>query len=551
VYRDQEFSADMRSRPVKRIADVRLLTSHQFPEDAGPLAHPVQPQSYREINNFYTATVYEKGAELVRMLAIFLGPARFRAGMDAYFRDNDGRAATVDDFLSAFAAASPIDLDTFKLWYSQAGTPELILRGKHDPAAATCTLIVEQVIPPTPEQTKKAPMPIPLRIGLISRGGEELPLMPDNGARLDGDVLHITETKHVVTFGGVAERPVMSVLRGFSAPVRLTFNRDPAELIFLMRHDSDPFSRWRAAQDHANHTLVAATAAVRVGDRPKVDEGFLLALAETAEDDGLDRAFRAQMLMLPSEADIAREIGRGIDTDAIAAARQTLRQKAAEIIGPRLLALHGGLAERGRYRPDAADAGRRALRNTALDLATANADGAAIEIACEQYDTADNMTDRLAALQTLAMLDIPQRQAALDDFYGRYKKNPLVIDKWLTLNAVSPFPSTLDTVIALTEHPAFSYQNPNRIRSLIGAFATGNQAQFNRRDGAGYDFIADAVLRLDRINPQVAARLLSSFRSWRALETPRRVKAKAALERILGTEKLSRDVADIAARCLQ
>ena len=551
VYRDQEFTADMRSRPVKRIADVRLLTSHQFPEDAGPLAHPVQPQSYREINNFYTATVYEKGAELVRMLATFLGAERFRAGMDAYFLENDGRAATVDDFLAAFEGFADIDLGQFRKWYEQAGTPELTVHCSHDPAAATLTLIIEQATPPTPGQGDKHPVPIPLRLGLISASGEDLPLLPDNGARLGGDVLHITERKHVVRFANIPEKPVVSLLRGFSAPVRLSFEREAGESIFLMRHDSDPFNRWRAAQDHANRILKRATAAWRAGERAGFDDEFLGALAEIAEDEELDHAFRAQMLTLPSEADIAREIGHDIDTDAIAAARRALLERAAGLIGGQLVALHERLATGEGYRPDAEQAGRRALRNAALDLAASNGDAAVLDLVVEKYLGADNMTDRLAALQTISTHDPERRLQMLDDFFHRYRNNPLVIDKWLTLHAIAPFPDTLDRVIELTRHEAFSFANPNRVRALIGAFATGNQAQFNRRDGAGFDFVAENVLRIDKTNPQLAARLLSCFRSWRALEERRRQKARAALQRVVEAEGISRDVADIARRCTQ
>ena len=551
VYRDQEFSADMRSRPVKRIADVRMLMSYQFPEDAGPLAHPVRPQSYREINNFYTATVYEKGAEVVRMLRLVLGEAGFARGIERYFERNDGRAATVEDFLDAFAAATATDLGQFKLWYEQAGTPEVLIRGSYDAAAKRYTLVIEQVVPPTPGQAAKQPMHIPLRVGLVAQDGTDLPLNGDNGAHIEGDVLHVTEQKHSVVFANVAEKPVLSVLRGFSAPVRLSINRDAAELLFLMRRDSDPFNRWRAAQDFAMKQFVEGTEAVRAGNAPVVMPNFFQILMETVGDEGLDAAFRAQVLQLPSEADVAREIGRDVDPEAIHQARKTIRTTAAGQIGAQLVALSESLPVASPFSPDAASAGRRALKNAALDLAAAGLGAEMTARVMAHFEAADNMTDRLAALQTLCALGLETRHAALDAFYRRYRSDPLVIDKWLTLQATVPLDDTLDTVIALTGHEAFSFSNPNRIRSLIGAFATGNQRQFNRADGAGYAFIGDMVLKIDATNPQVSARLLSSFRSWRALEPKRRGKALETLQRVAAKPGISRDLADIANRSLQ
>ncbi len=551
VYRDQEFSSDMRSRPVKRIADVRMLMAYQFPEDAGPLAHPVRPQSYKEINNFYTATVYEKGAEVIRMLRLAIGAEAFAAGMQRYFEVNDGRAATIEDFLDAFAKVSGEDLSQFRLWYEQAGTPELVLKGSYDAAAASYTLAIEQIVPPTPGQASKQPMHIPLRIGLVGSDGRDLPLHAKGGARVDGDVVHVCGARHLVQFSGVTERPVLSALREFSAPVRLTVTRDPAELLFLMRRDGDPFNRWRALQDYAMRLFIEGTRTIRDGGEPTIDKAFVDALGEIAEDEALDPAFRAQALQLPSEADIAREISQDVDPDAISAARRLVRSAAAARNRSRLLAWLARQTEPGEYAPDAAGAGGRSLRNTVRDLVAADGETGVIALVADRYRTAGNMTDRIAALQTLVLSGGTAAEDGLADFYERYRDEPLVIDKWLTLQAAAPFPAALDRVKALTEHPAFTFANPNRIRALIGAFASGNQSQFNRADGEGFRFVADMVLLLDGRNPQVASRLLSNFRSWRALETGRRDRAFAELQRVAGTATLSRDVRDIATRCLQ
>jgi aminopeptidase N len=550
VYRDQEFSADMRSRAVKRIADVRTLQARQFPEDAGPLAHPVRPEIYYEINNFYTPTVYEKGAEVVRMLKILLGDKGFRAGMDLYFDRHDGQAVTIEDFLAAFTDATGKDLAQFKLWYAQSGTPEIVARGNYDQRKKTYTLTVSQNCPPTPGQPVKAPMHIPVRFGLVGPNGEDLSIESARGAEIEGDVIHLTEASHTIVFSGVAARPVPSLLRGFSAPVRLSIDLAPEDLLFLTRTDSDPFNRWQAAQMLAIRDLVGRTTATARGQDMDIDRAFIEALGEVADDDGLEPAFRAQVLQLPGEADIAREIGRDVDPDAIAVARGRLRSAIADGIGARLAGLVDRLGSKEPFSTDASAAGRRALANTALDLMVANGDEAAVERVVTRFYTADNMTDRLGALSILTGSALAARFAALETFYERYRDDALVLDKWLALEAMVPAPATLDRVRALIDHPAFSISNPNRIRALVGSFASGNQTQFNRADGAGFDFLADFVIDLDRRNPQTAARLLVSFRSWRALEAKRRAHAEKALKRIAAVSELSADVRDIVARML-
>jgi aminopeptidase N len=550
VFRDQEFSADIRSRTVERIGDVRALRAHQFVEDAGPLAHPVRPEQYSEINNFYTPTVYEKGAEVIRMLKVLLGPDRFRRGMDLYFLRHDGRAATVEEFIACFAETSGMPLDQVMLWYSQAGTPELRASGTWDEASRTYRLTVAQAIPPTPGQPVKRPMTMPLVLGLVSPAGRDIDLVLESGQRVERGVLTLTAAAEAFVFKNVAERPVASLNRGFSAPVNLVSDHTEADLRFLAARDSDPFNRWQAVYTLAMRLLVASAASIRRGEAPREDPHLIAALAAAVADPALEPAFVAQTLTFPGESDIAREIGRDVDPDAVFAARQALRRTVAVSVGPGLRETYDRLATSGPYAPDPASAGRRALKNVCLDLLTAPGERSALGLAMQQYERADNMTDRMAALAALSLHDVPERAAALDDFYRRFQSDPLVIDKWFALQASIPEHGTLERVRALTEHKAFSFANPNRVRSLIGAFAQSNPTQFNRPDGAGYDFLVDVVRRLDPANPQVAARMLGSMKSWRTLEAGRRARAETALRRIAAVENLSRDVADIVGRCL-
>jgi aminopeptidase N len=549
VFRDQEFTADQRSRPVERIGDVRSLRSNQFVEDAGPLAHPVRPELYHEINNFYTSTVYDKGAEVVRMIKVLLGPELFRKGMDLYFTRHDGDAATVEEFVQCFADVSRRDFSQFMRWYSQAGTPEVVVTPQYDARAGTYRLDIAQKIPPTPNQPHKEPMVIPLAVGLVGKNGADLPLTVD-GSPLQRGVLELTRPSQSFVFTGVEERPVPSFNRGFSAPIKLSLPIESDDFRFLAAHDSDPFNRWQAAQTMAMSLLKQNVAALRAGAPARDDDGLMAALGAILADEKLEPAFIALTLVPPSEADIAREIGREVDPDAVFAARQKLRATVGERHASALANTYGRMATPGPYQPDAQSAGRRSLRNVCLDFLAVVAGRDAIARAIAQYQNADNMTDRMAALDTLSRLDRPERATALEDFYQRYADDPLVIDKWLALQATIPESRTLDRVRALTSHPAFSMANPNRVRALIGSFAHGNHTQFNRPDGAGYDFVADVVIELDPKNPQVAARLMGAFRSWRALETQRRGRAEATLRLVAVTAALSRDVTDIVARTL-
>jgi aminopeptidase N len=440
-------------------------------------------------------------------------------------------------------------MSQFMRWYSQAGTPEIKVAPHYDSAARSLRLEVVQVVPPTPGQPTKEPMTVPLALGLVGRDGDDLPLLLD-GRPLSRGVIELTEANQSFVFKDLPERPALSLNRGFSAPVKLTVPIEADELRFLAAHDRDPFNRWQAVQTLAMTLLRSNVAALRSGDAPRLDQGLMDALGAILNDTAQEPAFIALTLSPPSEADIAREIGFDVDPDAVHAARRALRAAIGRQHGTKLAAIYAQMTSAAAYRPDAQSAGRRALRNACLDLLALTESDAAIVRAFDQYRNADNMTDRTAALETLAAHNRPERTAAFDDFYTRYAEDPLIIDKWFVLQAIIPEPTTLDRVRALTRHPAFSAANPNRIRSLIGAFAQANHTQFNRRDGAGYDFVADFVLELDAKNPQVAARLMSAFRSWRALESQRRERAEATLRRVAARPALSPDVNDIVARTL-
>ena len=550
VFRDQEFSSDERSRPVKRIADVRTLRSTQFSEDAGPLAHPVRPRAYKEINNFYTPTVYEKGAEIIRMLKTLIGEGAFKRGMDLYFERCDGTAATIEEFLACFAEASGRDLSHFARWYEQAGTPTLVASGRYDAGSGRYTLDLAQRTPPTPGQAEKEPMALPIRLGLVGAQGD-LPLKSGSQAYAGEGLVILDGPSLSLTFEKVAEAPIPSLLREFSAPVRLELDLSDAELIRQFAQDSDSFNRWQALQSVATRALTAA-------GRPGTDRAALSATAGALGEalgtflarDGLaDPAFAAQVVRLPSPADIAREIGRDVDPDAVFAAHRALSSAIGAALLPDLPGLREALSSRGAFSPDAASAGRRALRNELLGLVAlaAPAEGATL---CEaQFAGADNLTDRLAALAAMTLIPGEAREGLIGRFAELYRNEPLVLDKWLMAQALIPEAGTLERVKSLMQHPAFSLGNPNRVRGLIGGFAA-NLTQFNRLDGAGYGFIAEIVVALDKTNPQVASRLLGSFKSWRMLEPVRKRLAQHALGLVARTPGLSRDVSDIAERTL-
>ncbi|MBZ9600445.1 aminopeptidase N [Phyllobacterium chamaecytisi] len=550
VYRDHEFSADMRSRAVKRIAEVKGLKAHQFPEDAGPLAHPVRPRQFREINNFYTSTVYEKGSEVVRMIRTILGPELFRKGMDLYFERHDGDAATIEDFIKVFEDASGEDLSQFALWYDQAGTPNLAITYDYDQATKTFEIEIEQSLKPTPGQTSKKPMHIPVQFALLGAKGRELKPRSAKGGLVKDDVIHLRKRKERFSFSGIPERPVPSLLRGFSAPVTLTSELTRTDLAFLARNDGDEVTRWQALTQLLNAKLTSNAKRVRGGKPATIENSSIKLLGEIAFNVTLDEAFRALCLSIPSESDIARELGANIDPDAILGSRDALISAMAEAHAGKFAQTYSELAQEGSFKPDAAGAGRRALRNVLLDyLSVAESSS---KRAATQFKNADNMTDRAAALGVLVQRfgDSDATDHALQAFEARFGNDPLVMDKWFVVQAMQPGNGALDKVRELMTHKLFSLDNPNRTRALIGAFSSGNQTGFNRADGAGYKFFAETILTIDKKNPQLAARLLTAMRSWRSFEPVRREHARESLANIARETGLSADVRDIVERTL-
>lgn len=551
VYRDHEFSADMRSRAVKRIAEVRHLKSEQFPEDAGPLAHPVRPTKYREINNFYTTTVYEKGSEVIRMIATLLGPDDFKKGMDLYFRRHDGDAATVEDFVKCFENATGRDLGQFSRWYHQAGTPLVTASGAYDQAASTFTLSLEQMIPATPGQPNKEAMHIPLSFALILDNGSVATPTAVSGGEVTGDVLHLTERNQVFTFSGISSRPVLSLNRSFSAPINLHFDQSEEDLAQIARHDSDLFARWQALTDLTLPNLLQAARDTRDGKPVETSAAMISTLLETVGNDALEPAFRAQVLALPSESDIARELGQNNDPDAIHVGRVAVLTAIATAGRPLFQRLLEQMHLGGAFSPDAESAGKRALRNSALSYLTYAENSPALAV--KAFGDADNMTDLLQALTLLAhrFPDAEETAAALATFLDRFDANPLVIDKWFSVQATIPGAATLDRVKSLMADPHYVPGNPNRVRSLVGSFAFSNPTGFNRPDGEGYRFLAEQILGIDPKNPQLAARILTSMRSWRSLEPVRADHARSALMTIDRSGSLSNDVRDIIERMLK
>ena len=556
VYRDQEFSADMGSRGVKRINDVRMLRARQFAEDSGPMAHPVRPDSYIEINNFYTATVYEKGAEVVRMQANLLGPARFRAATDLYFERHDGQAVTTDDFVACMEDAGGIDLAQFRRWYSQAGTPVLECSDDWDPTTGTYQLEVRQHTPATPGQPDKLPLHIPLAVGLISADGSDLPMRlagedetPAEGTRM----LELRTPVERFRFEGLGERPVPSLLRGFSAPVRLRYPYSDADLMFLMAHDSDGFNRWDAAQTLAQRRLLALVDDPGLAPPASTDDGFIDAFRRALLDSKTDPALRCEVLALPSESYLADQMAV-VDVDGIHRARETLGAAIGRLLRDDLLAVYHAHQDTGPPSMDHVAASRRALKNRCLSLLMRAPDREVLELCQDQYQAQNNMTDVIAALVLLADGFGAEREAlakaALVDFYERWQGDALVIDKWFAIQAQSTRDGALGRVRTLLEHPDFTLTNPNRVRSLIGAFAMGNPVHFHAADGAGYEFLANQILALDPLNPQIASRLLYPMTRWRRHDEGRRTLLREQLQRIAATPSLSSDCYEVVSKSL-
>jgi len=551
VYRDQEFSSDLGSRGVKRIDDVRLLRSSQFPQDAGPMAHPVRPESYIEINNFYTVTVYNKGAEVIRMLQILLGRDGFRRGMDLYFQRHDGQAVTCDDFVAAMADANGADLNQFKRWYHQAGTPELTVSEAYDATRQIYTLSVRQSCPPTPGQPRKEPFHIPLAVSLLDATGQELPLQLAEEQEPVGTnrVLELREPEQVFHFVKVPTRPVPSLLRGFSAPVKLNSAESDADLQFRLAHDRDDFNRWDAGQTLVTRVMLALVQERQPPQSWVLPEACSVALGRVLVSDA-DPALVAQLWMLPSETWLAEQMAV-VDVDGIHAVRRFVQRTLAERLRQPLRSTYGLWRDQERtYRNATVAMGRRTLKNVCLDYLMRLDDAEARALCLQQFYAADNMTDQLGALAPLVNSAAPERAEALAAFYERWHHEALVVDKWLSLQATSHRPDTLAVVRELMNHPAFTLRNPNKVRALIGAFVQANPVHFHAVDGSGYTFLAERILELDLFNAQIAARLMAAFSPWRHYDVLRQQGMRDQLERILAAPGLSADVYEVAVKSL-
>ena len=550
VFRDQEFTSDMRSRNVSRIQNVRQLRKHQFPEDGGPLAHPVRPESYIEINNFYTATVYEKGSEICRMIMTMVGRQGFRKGMNLYFKRHDGEAATVEDFISSMADANDISLDQFMLWYSQAGTPQVMAQLEYNKKRQETKLIFHQICPKTPGQSSKKPYHIPIKLALLDPNGEENELVTTDGEKLEDSLFHFTKRQQSITFSGIPNKPVPSVLREFSAPVHVEMKQTDKELEFLSLHDTDLFNRWEAIQNYASRIIVDLVDAVASGKRSKKGARLAKILGEILTDNDLEEAYRAECLSLPGEADIAREIGKNVNPQYIHEARNMLISSISKDLYEPLLMLYERLSTKGKYSLTAKNVGKRSLRNAVLYLLSPSARKEDIQRVSDQYWEARNMTDKIAALTILSDTISEERDEIFEHFYQEFKEDHLVLDKWFSLQALSSSSDTYERVKSLKKHPKFSLKNPNRVRSLIAVFAQSNAIHFHAEDGSGYKLVGETILEIDRFNPQVAARLSGAFKSWRMLEPKRQKKAKSELQVILEDKKISKDTYEIISKTL-
>ncbi|MEF9899710.1 MAG: aminopeptidase N [Pseudomonas sp.] len=555
VFRDSEFSADMNSRTVKRIEDVAYLRTHQFAEDAGPMAHAVRPESFIEISNFYTLTVYEKGSEVVRMVRTLLGAEGFRKGSDLYFERHDGQAVTCDDFIKAMEDANGVDLSQFKRWYSQAGTPRLAVSESYDSTAQTYSLTLRQSYPATPDKVEKQPFVIPVELGLLDAQGNDidLRLQGEDTAAGTSRVLSVTEAEQTFTFVDIAAKPLPSLLRGFSAPVKLSFPYDRDQLMFLMQHDSDGFNRWEAGQQLSVQVLQELIAQHQQGSALVLDQRLVTALGTVLANEQLDQAMVAEMLSLPSEAYLT-EISEVADVDAIHAAREFARKQIADQLFDALYARYQanrGVSRTTEYVAAAEHFARRSLQNIALSYLMLSGKPEVLAATLEQFDACDNMTERLTALAVLVNSPFESERAhALEVFADNFKDNPLVMDQWFSVQAGSTLPGGLARVKALMQHPAFTLKNPNKVRALIGAFAGQNLINFHAADGSGYAFLADLVIELNALNPQIASRQLAPLTRWRKYDSARQALMKSELERILASGSLSSDVYEVVSKSL-
>jgi len=550
VFREQQYAGDQYSQAVARIQAVRNLLTGQFPEDAGPMAHPVRPASYQQISNFYTATVYSKGAELVRMMHTLVGAEAFRKGIDLYFQRHDGQAVTIDDLVRAMQDASGVDLTQFTLWYEQAGTPQLDVSDSYDATTRTYQLTVKQSCPPTPGQPKKLPMHLPLTVGLIDGRGRDLPLRLEGEAAAAGTsrVLSLRQQTEIFRFVDVPSQPVPSLGRDFSAPVIIRYAYSDEALQHRLSHDSDPFNRWLAGQELAMDLLLQGVADDRAGHPVQFPDYLAQAFGKVLKDADQDPAFAAEALTLPPEVVIAEQLEE-IDPAAVHEVRFAMRRFLAERLQADFRRGYAAFATPGPYRPDAVSSGRRALRNLCLAFLMDLGDEPSRRMCLAQLDGADNMTDAMAALAALANCDCPERRPALDAFYARWQDEPLAVDKWLSVEAMSRLPGTVARVKELTAHPAFTLKNPNKVYALLGSFGV-NQVRFHAADGSGYALLVEQLLALDAINPQVAARVARNFERYKRFEPKRQALMRAALQRVAATPGLSKEAAEVVGKAL-
>jgi len=551
VFRDQEFSADMTSRGVKRIQEVNILRNTQFKEDAGPMAHPVRPESYVEINNFYTVTVYNKGAEVVRMLHTLLGEESFRKGTDLYFERHDGQAVTTDDFIKALEDANDVDFRQFKNWYSQAGTPKLHITRHYDPSEKTFTLDIKQTCPATPGQAEKEPFHIPLAIGLLDKNGKNLPLR-FKGESADPEysaILQLKNAREQFVFTNLSEAPTPSLLRGFSAPVKLEIDLSNEELGFLMAHDTDDFNRWDAGQQLGVNLGLQLLESYQAENTLELDSIYIDAFKNILLDKKLDDAMKAQAIGLPLESYLS-DFMPEIDPVAVHDVLRFMKIEIARALKADLLDVYLSCETNEPFSLQQSAVGRRSLKIKCLSYLMELEDESIEKLCLKQYESGNNMTDVVSALFILVNSRCESRQQALQDFYTKWKQDPLVVDKWLSIQATSRMPDTLKNVKYLTTHESFSVRNPNKVRSLVGAFCGGNAVNFHSIDGEGYKFLTEYVLKLDALNPQISARLVGMFSFWRRYDTTRQHLMKFQLERILNCEGLSKDVYEIVTKSL-
>ncbi|WP_421233284.1 aminopeptidase N [Aeromonas jandaei] len=547
VFRDQEFSSDLGSRGVNRIDNVRTMRGPQFAEDAGPMAHPIRPDVVIEMNNFYTLTVYEKGSEVIRMMHTLLGETAFQAGMRLYFERHDGSAATCDDFVQAMEDASGVDLGRFRRWYSQSGTPELTVTDEYDVASGVYRLHVSQHTPPTQDQPQKLPLHIPLDIELYDEQGAVIPLQYQG--KTIGNVLDVLEAEQTFVFDQVAVKPVPSLLRDFSAPVKLHFDYSDEALAFLMRHARNEFARWDAAQMLINKAVIDGVARVQHGQGIELSQTLLAAFIAILEDAELDPALKAEILTLPGEATLA-ELFEVADIDAIHQVRNEISTSLAQAFGDQLLLTYESLHLPG-YQVVHADMAKRALKSVVLGYLAALDAGSADLLVRQQYAAADNMTDTLAALQVANSYLLPCRSELLADFEGKWARDGLVLDNWLRLVGSKPAEDVLSEVQQAMAHPTFSIRNPNRLRALVGSFAMNNQVQFHAIDGRGYRFLTDLLIELNEVNPQVASRLITPLIQFKRLDEGRKALIRAELTRLANLEGLARDLFEKVSKALQ